>query len=41
MRDLLGILSCVGRELYRRYGAPYEDEKLKPVAEGGNGDIMD
>ncbi len=37
----LTVLDDVKMELYRRYAAPYEDKKRKPVSEGGNGDITD
>jgi len=32
--DLVGILECAKLELYRRFIAPYEDEKIKE-----NGDV--
>lgn len=32
--NLSGVLSCVDKEFYRRWVAPYEDEKIKE-----NGDI--
>jgi len=31
---VMGVLSCVSRELYRRVAAPYEDEKIVE-----NGDV--
>ncbi|MDR5730422.1 MAG: hypothetical protein RB191_23695 [Terriglobia bacterium] len=33
---LMGVLSCAGREFYRRIVAPYEDQKIKQ-----NGDAYD
>jgi hypothetical protein len=29
MNDMMGVVSCVERELYRRVIAPYEDKKAK------------
>lgn len=35
---VLGVLKCAGRELYRRYGVPYEDQARQRA---DSGDIMD
>jgi len=34
--SILGVLDAVGKELYRRYIAPYEDKK---IADPNNGDV--
>ena len=34
LNEIMGVLSCVAKEFYRRVAAPYEDEKIKE-----NGDI--
>ncbi|MEK7310064.1 MAG: hypothetical protein AAB038_04530 [Planctomycetota bacterium] len=32
---MMGVVACVGQELYRRLAAPYEDKKIKE-----NGDVF-
>ncbi len=32
--EVMGVIACVGQEFYRRWVAPYEDEKIKE-----NGDV--
>jgi uncharacterized protein DUF6899 len=32
--EIMGVLSCVGQEFYRRWVAPYEDQKILE-----NGDV--
>jgi broad-specificity NMP kinase len=34
VNSVMGVLSCVSAELYRRLAAPYEDRKIKE-----NGDV--
>jgi len=36
LNTIVGVLECVKLELYRRVGAPYEDEKKKE-----NGDVYE
>lgn len=36
LNDVLGVLTCVQHEVYRRLAAPYEDRKLAE-----NGDVFD
>lgn len=35
LNEVMGVLSCVGQELYRRLAVPYEDKKIQE-----NGDIF-
>lgn len=35
INEIMGVLSCVGREFYRRHAAPYEDQKIDE-----NGDVF-
>lgn len=34
INEIMGVLSCVSQEFYRRWAAPYEDEKIRE-----NGDV--
>ena len=34
LNEVMGVLTCVAQEFYRRIAAPYEDEKIRE-----NGDI--
>jgi uncharacterized protein DUF6899 len=34
INEIMGVLSCVGQEFYRRWAAPYEDQKILE-----NGDV--
>lgn len=34
INEIMGVVSCVGEEFYRRHAAPYEDEKIVQ-----NGDV--
>ena len=36
INEVIGVLECAKLELYRRVGAPYEDEKIDQ-----NGDVYD
>ena len=33
--SVMGVLSCIGHELYRRFIGPYEDKKIEK-----NGDVL-
>ena len=35
LNEVMGVLNCVTQEFYRRWAAPYEDEKIKE-----NGDVI-
>ena len=34
INEIMGVLNCVTQEFYRRWAAPYEDEKIRE-----NGDV--